>query len=243
LTVEGSSYTGLFGYVNASAAVVKGVTVDGAYVKGSGTLAGAVVGRVHAGRITNCRALNSYVSGVDRVGGVVGLAGINSATAVAIVDNCLAVDTVVVGSGTYGAGGVVGCLDDNSSKLRGCAAIGTKPGRMSVTYTGSDYGVGGVVGAISRNYSTANIENCYSNAEVYGGSGKGVGGVLGWDNDGSNTTTQINCYFAGTITKGSASYAGGVYGSRIASNNTTTNCYYDADVIRGVSWGFRSTLM
>ena len=154
-----TSYVGLFGYVG-SGGTVKNVGVIDSYLSGYQGV-GGVVGH-NAGTVQSCYN-SGTVSGSNYVGGVVGN---NDGT----VQNCYNTGTV---SGSDYVGGVVGV---NHGTVQSCYNTGTVSGSSDV---------GGVVGV---NHDT--VQSCYNTGAVTGGDYSSVGGVVG-----GNVGTVTNCYY------------------------------------------------
>ena len=129
----GSSYTGLFGYMQGGK--VMNVGVLDSYFKGEGSTAG-VLGYNANGTVQNCYNGATVIGGGTYVGGVVGNNG-------GLVTNCY--NTGII-SGTSEVGGITG---RNTGAVIGCYHSG------SVTST--SYYTGAVIGC----HSPGILENCY----------------------------------------------------------------------------------
>ena len=164
-----TDYVGLFGYVG-SGGKVQSIGVIDSYLSG-GDDVGGVVGGNH-GMVQNCYN-SGTVTGGTPVGGVVGM---NYST----VENCYNTGAV---SGRNSVGGVVGW--NSSGTVQNCYNTGSVSG---LSY------VGGVVGW----NSSGTVQNCYNTSSVSGSDY--VGGVVGWNNSG----TVQNCYFNTDTYTGSA---------------------------------------
>ncbi len=132
-------------------------------------------------------------------------------------------------AGYFGAGGILGFVDTNSSaSFTGCYNKGA-------IVTKSAY-AGGIVGGSNSYYvntdaginASITLTDCYNlgsvNKTAFGGY---VGGIIGYSYD----AVLTNCYNKGTITSG--------YGE-LAGNKTTavgTNCYTSADSITAKALG------
>jgi hypothetical protein len=126
-TSTGKSHTGLFGYVDSPDAVINNLQLLAPNVNaGTAEIAGALVGWLGDGTITNCHVQGGSVAGGSRVGG---LAGENEG----IITNSYASSTV---EGDIGVGGLVGnnigdptvylyTADTISSDLRNIGNTGT----------------------------------------------------------------------------------------------------------------------
>ena len=123
--------------------------------------------------VKNLGIVNSYISGKDDVGGIVG--SLTNAT----VTHCF-VDATVVGS--RHCGGVVGYSQaaEGFSRIDTCYAAGS-------VSSFSDH-VGGVVGGSKATYVTS----CYSSVVVNYTAPNQIGGILGYDDGGS---VVVNSYY------------------------------------------------
>ncbi len=198
-------------------------TVRGLYHNNSETNYVGLFGYVDdGGRVQNVGVVDSYISGNQNVGGVVGF---NQGT----VTNCYNAGTVT--STSRFVGGVVGY---NYSTMRDCYNEGTVSGRTVVGgvvgfsnntvtncyNTGSVSGnenVGGVVG-----YNNSIVTDCYNTGKVTGIGNNQVGGVVGYNN-----STVIDCYNTGNVN--GHDEVGGVVGYSSISS-TVTNCYNTGSV-------------
>ncbi len=208
-TSTGTSYIGLFGYVDDSNAEIKDLgLVDPNVDAGTGGYVGSLVGDLEGGNISNCYAEGGSVSGDDNVGGLV---GDNDDT----ISNCYSSGDV---SGDNSVGGLVGSNKDfislwpgmiSTRMISNCYSTGSVSGRINV---------GGLVGG---NWD-GTITNCYA----HGGSVSGhwyVGGLVGGNWDGTIT----NCYAHGGSVSGDLS-VGGLVGRNF--RGTITNCYSTGSV-------------
>jgi hypothetical protein len=152
LSIEGSSYLGLFGR-SGSPATISNLGMEAVDVSGTGDYVGALVGANREGSITNCYSTGT-VSGDWEAGGLVGSNREGSIT------NCYSTGTV---NGNWYVGGLVG-LNGFSGSVTNCYSTGTVDG------TGNRAG-----GLVGLNYG--DITNCYSAGTVDGDDY--VGGLVG----------------------------------------------------------------
>jgi hypothetical protein len=173
---------------------IKNLTIRGVYIKGDYACAGAIVGSMDAGSITNCKVFfdeNSELRGKARVGGIVGSCAYNYNSSGHHIEGCT-VETTTSDDrhhilGTNNVGGIVGT--DNSSynstslHLSNCHVLGCN-------IIGTNY-VGGIAGASCLS------SNSFSNCE-YQGTLDGyryVGGITGGRGriTASKVVANINC--------------------------------------------------
>ncbi len=208
-----TGYIALFGCLDSSG-TVQNVGVINSYLSGDNYI-GGVIG-YNYGTVTNCYT-NNIVSGTSKVGGLVGC---NAKT----VKNCYNTGAL---SGGY-VGGVVG---DNTADgtVNNCHNTGVITGNTG--YTGGVVGnnSGGLIdcyntGAVTTGFSSytggvagnnsGNVRNCYNLGSVNGSSS--VGGVVGYNNQGN----VLNCYNLGNV---NCEHDGaGIVGS---NNGVLMNCY------------------
>ena len=153
---EDSTPVGLFGSVSGEHITIKNLTLSDVNIVGDQWV-GALVGVLHGG-ISGCSVISGRISGMDMVGGLVGLSEPNGSYSQCISD-CYAIADV---QGGYGVGGLVGY---SHWSIDGCFSAGS--------VTGGDR-VGGLTGA---HYRLGSISNCYSFSNVNGN--EGVGGLIG----------------------------------------------------------------
>ena len=192
-----SYYVGLFGYLDNGGYVMNVAVVD-SYLSGRDYV-GGVVGYFNSGTVSNCYNTGN-VSGSSGVGGVVG--DFYSGT----VSNCYNTGSVI-GSSSY-VGGVVGL---SSGTISGCYNTGSVSG---------SFDVGGVVG---YNYDT--VSDCYNTGSISGGDTSG--GVVG-----SNPGAISNCYNTGSVSGGDN--VGGVVG---CTSGAISNCYNTGSISGGENVG------
>lgn len=195
--VFGGSITNSYNY---------GVVTGADFVSSAGGVTGGVS---DGGSVMGCYNTGDVFGTGDYaffVGGVAGFLGGGN------VANCFNIGTVTgTGDSIDGyAGGVAGCVSENSSVVN-CYNSGGVICSVNA---------GGVVGYVD---SFGGVINCYNNGAVTGGlisiAGWYVGGVAGYIYYGGYIT---NCYNSG-IVKGNSMNAGGVAG---AANSNAEYCYY-----------------
>jgi len=179
---DDTEVTGLFRYVNSPDAVVKNIRLVNPLVVTKGPhYAGALVGLLTNGLVSNCHVIGGEVTGykgyAETIGAnfVGGLVGFNDGT----ITGCSASTDV---SGYNHAGGLVGW---NEGAIEKSFATG-------VTISGHDK-VGGLVG---NNYQGAILDS-YAQKDVF--AHDQVGGLVGESDSG----TIENCYSTGHVTENS----------------------------------------
>lgn len=230
LTVSGSDYVGLFGYVDG--ATIQNINLCDSKITatnagGIGTSTGGIVGfATGAAKIENCSTNKIKIeAGSLHIGGIIGR-GEGSTE----ISNCTNTSTL---AGTYNVGGIAGSL--NGGSITNCGNSGDLPapwasgcvggivgfaqaGQISTCYntgeiTGrSNADVGGIVGMFKSSFS---ISDCYNVGDVQGG--QLTGGIAG-----SAIGTFRYCYNTGAVTDSPC--RGGVIGSN--SGITIDHCYY-----------------
>ncbi|MBQ8174855.1 MAG: leucine-rich repeat protein, partial [Clostridia bacterium] len=212
-----TSYVGLFGWVG-SGGTVKNVGVIDSYLSGYQGV-GGVVG-VNHGTVQSCYN-SGTVSGSNYVGGVVGN---NAGT----VTNCYNTGTV---SGSSDVGGVVGV---NHGTVQSCYNTGA--------VTGGDYSsVGGVVGG-----NVGTVQNCYYNTETYTGNAIGkndgtVDALTGGKTAAQFASGEVAYLLQAGQTAGEDGVIPEVWGQNIKTSDTDTE--YDAYPTLGgekVYYGYNS---
>ena len=146
-----------------------GHTVSGIYINTSSSHQG-LFGCVSGGTIENLGVINSYISGSNISGGVVG--GLDKS---GTITNCYNAGMI---SGDIYIGGVAGFVNTNASTITNCYNTGTVSG---------NFYIGGVAGFVA---SDAGIQNSYNVGTVIGT--ESVGGVAG------SSTITTNCYYLDT---------------------------------------------
>lgn len=230
LSVSGSDYVGLFGYVKG--AVIQNINLCDSQITatnagGIGTSTGGIVGfATDAAKIENCSTNKIKIEARSlHIGGIIGR-GEGSTE----ISNCTNTSTL---DGTYNVGGIAGSL--NGGSITNCGNSGDLPatearscvggivgfaqaGQISTCYntgeiTGrSNADVGGIVGLFKSSFS---ISDCYNVGDVHGG--QLTGGIAG-----SAIGTFRYCYNTGAVTDSPC--RGGVIGSN--SGITIDHCYY-----------------
>ena len=227
LSVSGSNYVGLFGYVNG--ATIQSINLCDSQITATGNYAaGGIVGfATDAAKIENCSTNNIRIDAANsrHIGGIIGR-GEGSTK----ISNCTNTSSF---GGTYHVGGIAGSLNGssitnsgNSGDLPATLATGsvggivgfTRKGQISICYNtgkvtgGSNADVGGIAGTFQ---SSLSISDCYNVGDVQGD--RYIGGIAG-----SAYGTVRCCYNTGAVT--GSQYSGGVIGN----NSTTTidHCYY-----------------
>jgi hypothetical protein len=220
---SGSSYLGLFGYINGATIENVGVSAN---IYSTGEYVGGIVGFVDGTSSVKNTYVTGYVLGSSYIGGLIGYVNTSSAE----ISNCYATDTVISSNsyigglvgynvgiildcyatgnilGSNNIGGNVGC---NNGIIRNCYATGN--------VSGTSY-IGGFTGA---NYAT--IKNCYAKGNISGTSD--IGGFAGY-----NVWKIINVYASGNVS-GSSS-VGGLIGF---------NCYVNSNGYGIVQDGYWNT--
>ncbi len=208
------------------------ITITNCYNTGSvegGSSVGGVVGYAFAPSsdtltITNCYNTGSVEGGSSGVGGVVGVAGVNSRFGTITITNCYNTGSV---AGIERVGGVVGeafAYSSSTLTITNCYNTG------SVTGTGNY--VGGVVGRAGVTSSSAiYISKCANLGDItLTGSSSSVGGIIGYVQVGSASgILQVaNCYSEGTIfVQGASATVGGFVGGAYANYSTYSNVYFE----------------
>lgn len=205
LSVSGSDYVGLFGYVDG--ATIQNINLCDSQINATSdggnniyTYAGGIVGfATGAAKIENCSTNNIRIDAANsrHIGGIIGF-GKGSTE----ISNCTNTSTL---AGAYNVGGIAGYLEGSS--ITNCGNSGNLPA------TGASGCVGGIVGYTS----TGQISTCYNTGEITGGSNARVGGIVGLS-DGSPSISD--CYNVGAVHGGQST--GGIAGLAIG---TYRYCY------------------
>lgn len=202
LSVSGSDYVGLFGYVNG--ATIQSINLCDSQITatnagGSGTSTGGIVGfATGAAKIENCSTNHIKIDAANsrHIGGIIG-----RGEGLTRISNCTNTSTL---AGIYNVGGIAGSL--NGDSITNCGNSGDLPAKWA------NGCVGGIVG-----FSASQISTCYNTGEVTGGSNADVGGIVGM----SETCPLISdCYNVGDVHGGEAN--GGIAGFAIG---TYRYCY------------------
>jgi hypothetical protein len=171
-TAGDHSRVGLFGYVHDVNAQISNVTlIDPNIAAGAGSRAGALVGDLWAGTLTNCHVEGGTVRGYGTIGGLVGRSDFVT------IRDCHATAAI---AGTYSLGGLVGTAD-NGGMIANCYADGD-------IHLGTASG-GGLVGYADE----VTIRDCYARGGVFGG--ENVGGLVGYGLRG----LVVRCYATGRV--------------------------------------------
>lgn len=230
LSVSGSDYVGLFGYVNG--ATIQYINLCDSQITatnagGIDTSTGGIVGfATGPTKIENCSTNNIKIDAANsrHIGGIIGRGEASTK-----ISNCTNTSSF---GGTYNVGGIAGSLYGGS--ITNCGNSGDLPaaqasscvggivgltssGQISTCYNtgkvtgGSNADVGGIVGT---SYFSFSISDCYNVGAVQGGL---IGGIAG-----SAYGTFRYCYNTGAVT--SSPYSGGVIGDN--AGITIDHCYY-----------------
>ncbi|MDE6206844.1 MAG: hypothetical protein K2M55_03455 [Muribaculaceae bacterium] len=237
-----SPAVGLFGYVHR--ARIDGVTIDSGEFSGNfgvGAVAGASVtagnGR-DCTQITNCRVVNSSISGSAgsmAVGGILGVADMESKI---VIYECHNENSTV--SGDYNIGGIMGASSAYSlASVNNCSNSGRIEGGFS--------GAGGIAGTCDTIYVTS----CVNRGDVLGGAAyklgdtgnaaTGTGGIVG----GSGTAFVTGCSNSAAVSGrtgvggmlGSCRVAGDANGGLIYNNAAFRYCSNYGDVAGDIAVG------
>jgi hypothetical protein len=220
-----SDYVGLFGYVSDANAEIKSlILVDPNIAVGIGSYAGALVGFLGSGRVSNCYIEAGVVSGKSHIGGMVGhqwsglligcgaevgiqgddyLGGLVGWNEVGEVIRCHG-EARVTGTGRY-VGGLVGY--NYFDTITNCYSTGSVSGTEDV---------GGLVG---YNYH-GTITNCYSSCSITGD--EHIGGLVGYNYYGIIT----DCYATGRIE--GVEYVGCLLG--VHHSGSYNKSFWDSDI-------------
>ena len=176
----GYTYYGIFKGISSSVDIIGGDYTGGiAGGKDDNTTNASIT-------ISNC-FVNSTISGINKVGGILGL----ESSKYCKISNCGYVGSI---SGTSNVGGICGYTYQYNSYS------GTIKGSYAVAYVrGTGENTGGLIG-----YSQSPVEDCYFSGRVIGQ--KYTGGLIGY----RNTHPVKKCYSQGSII--GTSYVGGLCG-------------------------------
>lgn len=254
---SGNDTVGLFGYVNASGAKIKNLTLCSVDVNATTWMGtGALIGEILYGNVESCSVQGGNVSAEDAVGGLVGFSWYG------VLSNCVSGVSVsgqwsvggLVGSngsdnvsdcqsacsvtGNYEAGGLIG---ENSGSVVNCSSTGT----VNVTVRSAGGLIGSNSGTVSRCCSFADavgnqevgglvgrnlgqISNCYARGSVSGS--YDVGGLVGlyWD------TPSHDAVISNSYSTGSSNY-GGLVGYNIDGVGVISASFWDIQA-SGTGW-------
>lgn len=252
---SGNDTVGLFGYVNASGARIKNLTLCSVDVNATTWLGtGALVGEIFYGNVESCSVQGGNVSAEDSVGGLVGFSwygvlsncgsevsvsgkwdvgGLVGSNSFGNISDCKSACSV---TGDYEAGGLIG---DNSGSVVNCSSTGS----VNVTVRSAGGLIGSNSGTVDRCCSFANadgddevgglagrnlggVSNCYARGSVSGS--YDVGGLVGlhWD------TPSKDAVISNSYSTGSSTYAG-LVGYNI--DGVISACFWDIQT-SGTSW-------
>lgn len=205
LSVSGSDYVGLFGYVKG--ATIQNINLCDSKITATGNYAaGGIVGfATNAAKIENCSTNNIRIDAANsrHIGGIIGY-GEDSTR----ISNCTNTSTL---AGTYNVGGIAGSL--NGSSITNSGNSGDLPA------TGANGCVGGIVG-FTRD---GQISTCYNTGEITGSSKADVGGIVGLSEH--SLSSISDCYNVGAVHGGRLT--GGIAGSAIG----TFRCCYNTGAV------------
>ena len=199
---------GIFGNIG-NGAVIKNFNIVNSYFiddewLGSvvGEMAGGTIDNIYVGSDVYVKATgNADVGGI--VGGCVGTAGDSR-----IVKNCVFKGTVI-GTGTAGTGGIIGCPSSKAFSIDNCLVTGNVSSAAGNTHVGGIFGY--------NNYATASVTNT-----VYAGTAYGAYPI----GDNNNKALTISgCYSTADVTdqyKSSATGGAGVMVMPAATNYYTS---------------------
>jgi hypothetical protein len=254
--IEGSGKAGVVaGYIGTVVEGVQivgnviGVTVQNSSVN-TDSYAGGIGGQIYcAATISDCHVKDVIISStLERVGGLIGQAGISSADVGAKIQNCTAEN--VTAEAQKNVGGLIGVT---YCKVSGCSASGRLTSNLE---SNKEVSVGGLIGHVENttvsdcSASTvveltlqgrsiggfvgtvkgSKIERCSASGEVIG-TYRNVGGFVGLIQTSAIAGTIENCYCTGNVT--GQSYTGGFAGLVDNTQNAAVvkNCYASGDVI------------
>lgn len=223
LSVSGSDYVGLFGYVNG--ATIQSINLCDSQITatnagGSGTSTGGIVGfATGAAKIENCSTNHIKIDAANsrHIGGIIG-----RGEGLTRISNCTNTSTL---AGIYNVGGIAGSL--NGDSITNCGNSGDLPAKWA------NGCVGGIVG-----FSASQISTCYNTGKVTGASNADVGGIVGLF---KSSFSISDCYNVGDVHGGRLT--GGIAGSAIG---TFRYCYNTGAVTdspcRGGVIGYNSNI-
>ena len=239
-------FAGLFGVID-KASVVKNTNLNVGKMqttsKASDSFAGGIVA-YNSGLVLECTngglvSFASYYSG--------GIVGWNAGT----VSGCINGSPISASAPSYDykkpySGGIAGW---NAGIVNGCSNSGTVTSFAGYSYSHAHSG--GIVGL-----NAGTVSSCSNNGSVSASTGSATTWVRSYSGGivGENTGSVINCMNGGSISR--ASYTGGIAGylgrnSKMLNNfsvansakagvtsdsdGSITNCYYDSDLLPGLS--------
>ena len=246
-----SENVGLFGYTNG--ATIKNLTLEAVDIQGGSntggfsgysigttirgcSFSGTISGGQYVGgfvgyydvdynyiSITNCKSINSSISGTNSVGGACGyIKESHYINKNSLITNCYIYSEVI---GNNNVGGICGaCSLYHPVDLSSCGFVGTISANASYA--------GGLIGYNEKTgYNIQEIKNCFVIGDVMAANDY-VGGIIGFDKghrDVSNYsyTNISHSYFSGSVS--GRNYVGGFLGWK--DYGTTSNCYASGSVV------------
>ena len=220
---------GLVGYM----AGTRPTSISSSWATGTVTSTGVFTGGLVGGTWDTPTITESYATGDVSytgsraagyegwaVGGLVGLAAADRATAGGTIARSFA--TGDVNGGSLGSGGLVGTIPDAKYEIRDSFATGDVYGDL--TADGSAVQVGGLVGGIDRaNAAVVTIADSYATGAVTANPAGGGGGLFGETYQSSSTPTITNSYW-------SQAYAPAVtsspYGTQVTQTQMSSYALY-----------------
>lgn len=213
---------GIFGFVNVGGNVhdltVSCLTVTGTSPDNEAST-GAVIGILREATAINLAANSCTVTGVHRVGGVIG-----SVRDTSVVNNCDNIETNVTATGMY-CGGVIGAAHDLNVKLSGFTPVADDPADVKYCDNSGDVNgtteVGGIIGYTDQTM----VSNCTNSGGINAAGNYGCGGIIGFDAyntarvvlvfvyEPETGATVTSCTNSGTISGGRAAGIVGTLGA------------------------------
>ncbi|MBE6679984.1 MAG: DUF5110 domain-containing protein [Ruminococcaceae bacterium] len=230
---------GLFGYVDA--ATIKNFTTYGAVssteasgsgvdTAGTGSIVGCAWGKTTLENLTNY----CTVSGVNKVGGIVGGVHSNSSTGdqTKVVRNLKNYGNV---SGQTMVGGIVARAISSSQDIAITYENLYNAGDINITVASGNY-YGGIVALVSSNASPVRFVNCQNDGDMT--TPGRTGGIVGFIRNYSTNAEKLifkNCINNGSITA-SGGYVGGIMSycgnsGTTAYRGTFENCYSAGKIV------------
>jgi hypothetical protein len=203
-----SNYVGLFGYVTGKIGGIK-LSNPSVSVAVTGNYAGALIGYLNGGTVSDCKVVAGSVLGFGNVGGLVGGMDLSA------TGSDLYASGTVSNSGGNSVGGLVGLVTGAGTNLSRTSSS------VNVSSTGSD--TGGLVGTLTSN---ASISFSTSYSIVNSTTGSNVGGFAGSVSSNSSISQSFS---AGSATSVSGNNVGGFAGI-INFSSTVSSCYSTASV-------------
>ena len=202
--IGSSDCQGVFGFISGnetSLPEMKNLTLDNAVISGADGVAyvGGIVGsngfleNYRSGTIENCLVTNTFVSGVNTVGGIVGF-NCNDGT----IENCHVTNTVAIQDinsigNNYDYGGIVGL---NRGDISHCTSAATFTSNTDIDLL---HAIGGIAGS---NISSGTVSYCASTATFTFGTDisqlSNVGGIVGVNRGTISYCTSAVSYTFGT---------------------------------------------